>query len=443
MTQLVNLHDFDCNCGKKHESGVSYLKIGPGAVDSVPEALEKLGKRHPLVVCGPNGYEAAGRRVCSILAKSGIDGTLRIIPEDGGKPIRPGERAVGDLVMRYDPNRDAILGVGSGVINDICKVMGTAAGVPCMIVATAPSMDGYASDSASVENHGIKYSLTKQAPASIVCDTDILAAAPMKMICAGLGDILAKYTSLCDWRISQIVTGEYYCEEVAELVRHSLRQAVEAAPGIPERSAEAVRKISEGLVLSGLAIAYAGCSHPASGLEHYFSHCWDMTALECGREHELHGIQVAVGTVLTLRIVEKLKTLRPDMARAEAAADAFERQAWERNILRVFPKSGPELLELELRAGKNQRDGRLRRAQKIIESWDSILNVFDEELPKRGEVEALMRGVGLPVTPQEIGLTERDVLDAFICSRDIRDKYLLSSMIWDIGYMGEAAGWLK
>ena len=43
----------------------------------------------------------------------------------------------------------------------------------------------------------------------------------------------------------------------------------------------------------------------------------------------------------------------------------------------------------------------------------------------------------MPTTPQEIGLGEKDVHNAFIGSREIRDKYLLSSLLWDLGVLNE------
>lgn len=438
IEDLIRPEGFSCACGKRHTAFVRYLKLGRGAVDLVPDALKALGSTHPMVVCGPYGYEAAGKRVCALLEENAIAYTLCVIPGGEHSRIKPAEQAAGYTLLRFDHDCDLILGVGSGVINDLCKVLGKTACRPCMIVATAPSMDGYASDSASMEIGNIKHSLGEQIPAAILCDTEILAAAPMHMLHAGLGDILAKFTSLCDWKVSSIVTGEYYCDDVAALVRSSLMKAAGGAAGVKERQEASIRAVTEGLLLSGLTISYAGTSHPASGLEHYFSHCWEMMRLERGQEYELHGIQVGIGTLLTIRIIEWLKTIRPDMRRAITAADSFDGAAWERNLRRVFPKAADGLVALERTAGKNGREERLRRAEQIAASWDTLMAVF-ESVPPYGEVETLMRKVGMPARPEEIGLSPQDVADAFVCSRDIRNKYLLSSLIWDIGYMDEFA----
>lgn len=440
---LIRPEGFQCSCGKEHRADIQYLKIRPGAVHLVPEALAVLGARRPMVVCGPFGYEAAGKTVCALLRDAGVPYTLhRLQSEDGGK-IKPSEHAAGSLLLNFDPACDLVLGVGSGVINDLCKILGRTARIPCMIVATAPSMDGYASDTSSMEIDGIKCTVKTQMPAAILCDTQIMAQAPLCMIHAGLGDIFAKYTSLFEWRLSHMVTGEPYCGEVAQLVNRSLQKTVAAAPRAVKHEEDAVHAMAEGLVLSGIGMAFAGISHPASGLEHYFSHCWEMLLLERGQEYALHGLQTGVGMLLTLKIAEKLKDISPDPARVRAAADRFDPAAWEQNLRRVFPKAAGGILEIERKAGKNERAGRLKRAQRIIAAWDEILQLMEETLPRYDAVKALMVNAGMPTTPQELGLTADEAVDAFVCSRDIRDKYLLSSMIWDIGYTEEAAQWVR
>lgn len=442
LERLIRQEGFACSCGRRHTAPISCLHIGPGVIRRLPEVLKTLKTEKPYVLCGPHGYQAAGETVCGLLREQGIPFALHVLPEEGGGRIKPAEAAAGSALLHFDHDCDLVLGVGSGVINDLSKVLARTAGRPCVIVATAPSMDGYASDSASLEVDGIKASIKEQMPTGILCDTEIMAGAPMRMLLAGLGDILAKYTALMDWRIAELVTGEYRCEEIEKLVRASVQKTVEAAPGLINREELSVRAVTEGLVLSGIGIAFTGNSHPASGLDHYFSHCWEMMQLERGREYDLHGIQVGVGMLLTLKIAERFRRVRPTMARAEAAADRFDAAAWETELRRVFPHSAEDLLELERRVQKNERSGRLRRAARAIEHWDEIRAEL-EALPDSGEMQRWMRSLGMPTTPQEIGLSTRDTVDAFLCSRDIRDKYLLSSLIWDLGYMEEIAQGLR
>lgn len=130
--------------------------------------------------------------------------------------------------------------------------------------------------------------------------------------------MIAKYVSICEWRMANLIIDEYYCEEIAKLMRRSVQRIVENAGKLSSRDPQVIQAIIEGLVLSGVAMSFAGTSRPASGLEHYFSHMWEMMAGERHTHADLHGIQVGVGTLETLKLYDWIKTLTPDRDKAMA-----------------------------------------------------------------------------------------------------------------------------
>lgn len=440
LKELIRPEGFDCECGRHHVCALQYLKIGRGAVESVPEMLAAMGKKRPFVVCDQNTYEVAGRRVCEILDRAGVEHGLYVIP---GKRISPAEWEVGSALMHYDPRCDMLLGVGSGVVNDTCKVLAHAIGVPSAIVGTAPSMDGYASNSSSMEVNHVKVSLYNHAPVGILLDSEILAQAPMRMLWAGLGDMVAKYIAVCEWRISHIVTGEFYCESIAQMMRSALKKIVDASDGITKRDPDAIQSIAEGLVVAGMAMAYAEISRPASGLEHYFSHMWEMMALERGVPYDLHGIQVGVGTVLSMKLYRKIRQIQPDRAKAEAHMKAFSRADWEAQVRRIFGKTADEIIAIEDKTHKNDPARHAKRLDNLVNHWDEILKIIDEELPDYDALYQTMAKTGMPMRPSEIDVPMDDVVDAFIGARDIRDKYLSCSFLWDLGLTDEFAEYLR
>ena len=440
LKELIRPEGFDCECGRHHVCALQYLKIGRGAVESVPEMLAAMGKKRPFVVCDQNTYEVAGRRVCEILDRAGVEHGLYVIP---GKRISPAEWEVGSALMHYDPRCDMLLGVGSGVVNDTCKVLAHAIGVPSAIVGTAPSMDGYASNSSSMEVNHVKVSLYNHAPVGILLDSEILAQAPMRMLWAGLGDMVAKYIAVCEWRISYIVTGEFYCESIAQMMRSALKKIVDASDGITKRDPDAIQSIAEGLVVAGMAMAYAEISRPASGLEHYFSHMWEMMALERGVPYDLHGIQVGVGTVLSMKLYRKIRQIQPDRAKAEAHMNAFSRADWEAQVRRIFGKTADEIIAIEDKTHKNDPARHAKRLDNLVNHWDEILKIIDEELPDYDALYQTMAKTGMPMRPSEIDVPMDDVVNAFIGARDIRDKYLSCSFLWDLGLTDEFAEYLR
>ena len=441
IAELIDPRGYDCECGRHHAVNIRYIKTGIGVIDCVPEMLQALGAKKPFVLCDRSTWKAAGERVCGILKDAGIPYVLHILPVD--KPA-PDEWALGNAMMRVDLSCDLILGVGSGVINDLCKEIAYKTGRVNAIVGTAPSMDGFASATSSMERDHVKVSLNNQCPQGILLDAEILAQAPMRMLWAGFGDMVAKYVAICEWRITNLITGEYYCEAVAELTRTALRKIMANADKLVQRDPEAVLAVADGLVLAGLSMAFAGCSRPASGLEHYFSHMWEMMALDRGQPYDLHGILVGVGTVLTMRLYQWIRTLKPDPERMQAHARAYSYEAWEKQVRRIFGKAADEIIRIENRERKNDPDRLQQRIVRIQQHWGDILAIIDEELPDYDALYAAMKATGMPVEPSDLdNISTDDVIAAYLGARDIRDKYLSCSFLWDMGLEMEAADYLR
>ena len=170
-----------------------------------------------------------------------------------------------------------------------------------------------------------------------------------------------------------------------------------------------------------------------------------MMALERGVPYDLHGIQVGVGTILSMKIYRKLLAdgLRPDRQRAEAHMRAFDRGEWEKQIHRVFGKTADAIIAIEDKVHKNDPARHAKRLDNIIGHWDEILEIIRQELPDYDWLYNAMAATGMPMTPADIDVPVEDVVNAFIGARDIRDKYLSCSMLWDLGLTDEYAEFLR
>lgn len=432
LEELIRPEGHACSCGRQHKAGLRCLRIGAGAVESLPQFLEEIGISKPFIISDRNTRQAAWGLVEPVLNAAGIRFSEYVFALEH---VEPDEFALGSLVMAFDPACDGILAIGSGVLNDLAKVFAHTVRLPSLVIATAPSMDGYASDNASMIKERIKISLYNACPQAIIADTRILREAPERMLQAGLGDMLAKYLSICEWRISHLVTGEYLCENIAGLVRTSLKRIIDSAAGLKAREEAAVDSVTEGLVLSGIAMAFAGISRPASGLEHYFSHLWEMMALERGLPVELHGIQVGIGTLLSLHIWEGLKGFTPDRQLAEDFIRSFDEPAWEGMVRRIFGRAADAILAAARNEGRNDPTAHSQRLERTLENWEQLQRIAAEELPPLSEIECLMRFMDMPMRPEDIGFSRQDTHDALLGAREIRNKYLTSSLLWDLGLL--------
>ena len=418
-----------CACGKVHGFSAKVI-AGKNALSQLPDVMREYNAKKAYVLSDKNTYEAAGVQVCRLLGAADIGICSYSFPEESPEPD---EYAVGSAAMHMDTACDVIVGVGSGVINDIGKILSAISGKPYIIVATAPSMDGYASATSSMTRDGLKISLPSRGADVIIGDEGVLCKTPAKLLRSGLGDMLAKYISICEWRIANLLVGEYYCPEIAQLVREAVKQCVEHADGLLKGEPDAVMAVFDGLIIGGVAMNYAGLSRPASGVEHYISHVLDMRAVEFGKKAELHGLQCAAGTMIACRLYEKLKAVTPDKTRALLAVKAFDGENWNETLRSFLGKGAESMIALEAKEKKYDLTAHEARLEKLCAHWNEILEIVVQEIPEPETLEALYRQVGLPETLEALGEEEALLPTILRCTKDIRDKYVLSRMAWDLG----------
>ena len=417
------------SCGKRHFGLLRDYIAKENAIAEIPALLEKYACGKPFVLCDPNTYRAAGKWVEDVLKSAKIPFSLHVMTAE--KPA-PDEKTVGEALMYCEPSCDSVIAVGGGVINDTCKILAAAKNVPDIIVATAPSMDGFASATSSMERSGLKTSLNSKCPDAVIADPDILLRAPKRMILSGIGDILAKYVSLAEWEIANILVGDFYCETIANIVKDSLWQCVRDAKAAVNGDKQAILSVMEALVISGIAMNYAKISRPASGMEHYISHIVDMRALEWGTPCDFHGIQCAVAALTTVRAYEALFKTIPNREKALSAVASWDNEKWNDYLREKLGKGAKSIIAGEEKERKYDKEKHAVRLEKIVRNWDIFAEIA-KGLPSSEELEAFMTDIGHPTKPEELGLTFAQWREAFLMAKDIRDKYVLGRLLWDVG----------
>ena len=429
-----------CACGRTHETNFSRLVMERGAVLKLPELLLELGFRKPFVLSDTHTYEATGKRVTEILREAGIGFSSYVLrsPETGDLPAD--EKTFGTAAIAMDPASDLVIAVGTGTINDTGRYLSFLAKIPFILVLTAPSMDGVTSNVAPLIFNNMKITFPAHAPLALVCDLDILTQAPGPMIAAGAGDIFAKFNCLTDWKLSNIITGEYYCDFIVALMKEAVRQTVESTGGLLERKEDAVRQLTGALALAGVAMDYAKISRPASGAEHHLSHYWEMQYLFDGRPAVLHGAKVGVGTVIALDLYNQLaESEKPDFETLRK--NVFERQSaeeWRAEIRRAYRDAAEGVIALEEESRKNDPEELLRRLDMIEARWEEI-RALAASVPKASEIYGKLEQMKAPKRPADIGLSPEYVHDAVRYAKELRPRYTVLQLLWDIGRLDAEA----
>ena len=372
------------------------------------------------VVSDPVTRQVLGARIERALAGTSI--VVPVVLE--GQPHADAKTA--DALRRACGPADALVAVGSGTINDLCKFAAAKDGKPYVVFATAPSMNGYTSMNAAITVDGHKQSLPAATPLGVFMDLEVLAAAPARMIRAGLGDSLCRPTAQADWLLSHYLLGTPYRRAPFALLADDESVLLDEPEALMRGDLEAMRALARTLVLSGLGMTICNGSYPASQGEHLISHTIDMFAPE-GRDNYFHGEQVAVATLTMARIQEAVLAAGPPRLRSSSitCADLEDRfgPGIGASCWREFaPKRLTEATAQTL-------------ARRAVDLWDDLREHVRGTNISAERLASIMKRAGGPTEPADIGLSAKFYAYAVRNARFLRDRYTFLDLADDSGHL--------
>ncbi len=292
--------------------------VGAGIIEKIPELCSVLGYKPGskiLIMQGPITGKIAGEGIKENLENRGYVVHVFLVRKADSKNISDARKTIKEKGVRL------VLGVGGGKNIDVAKMASSKEGVPFISVPTVASHDGITSPRASIRARGKPYSVQAQAPIAILADIEIINKAPYRFTASGCGDIISNFTAVKDWLLAHKLKGEYYGHYAAALSLTSAKHIVENADLIRNKSEEGVRIVVEALIGSGVAMAIAGNSRPASGSEHLFSHALDLLA----SKPALHGEQCGIGAIMMMYLHDgNWKEIRGTLKKIGAPVTARE-----------------------------------------------------------------------------------------------------------------------
>lgn len=387
-----------------------------GAEADLVGALE-LGRRYA-VVSDARTHAVLGARVERALATLG---TIDSVVLDG-EPHADAPTA--QALRRACAAADALVAVGSGTINDLCKYAASRDGKAYVVFATAPSMNGYASANAAITVDGHKKSLAAACPAGVFMDLEILARAPARMIRAGLGDSLCRSTAQADWLLSHLVIGTAYRRAPFALLAADEPALLEAPDALLRGDTQAMRSLARTLVLSGLGMTLCGGSQPASQGEHLISHYLDMFA-PAGRASFFHGEQVAVATLTMARIQEDVLDAGPPPVSPAPVTRA--------ELQQLFGAEVGASCWSEFAAKRTTFDSTPDARRRLADDWDDVRRRVRDDMIPAAAIAAVLERAGCPATPEEIGVSQEFFGVAVRRARFLRDRYTFLDLADDCG----------
>lgn len=324
----------------------------------------------------------------------------------------------------------ALIAVGSGTINDLCKYAAHRQGIPYAVFATAPSMNGYTSVSAAITVDGHKKSLPATVAAGVFVDLSVLAQAPLRMIRSGFGDSICRTTSQVDWLLAHLLLGQPYREAPFRLLREDEAAMLAHPARLVSGDLAAIELLMRNLILSGFGMTICGGSYPASQGEHLISHYLEMLP-PAGWPAAFHGEQVAVATVTMARLQdEMLRAAPPRLGATRFTEDDLAAHFGVELGHSCWQGFSAKSLHADEAA---ELTARLKRA------WPLIRERLDACRLAPETVAQALASAGAPTVPADIGLTENQYRTALLHARQIRDRFTFLDLADDCGLLASFA----
>jgi glycerol-1-phosphate dehydrogenase [NAD(P)+] len=371
------------------------------------------------VVSDTNTYAVLGQRVESALRSIA---TCRSLVLD-----RPhADDATVELVRAQTADADAIVAVGSGTINDVCKYATFLDAKPYCVFGTASSMNGYTSTTASITlASGFKVSFAAHAPRGVFIDLAVNAAAPVKLKAAGLGDSLCRPTAQVDWWLSHRLFGTPYSSLPFRLQADDEPSMIAHAPGLAAGETSAVGYLHRILILVGFGVSFVGTTHPGSMGEHQISHYIDSFA---GARHPgtTHGQQVGIASLTMARLQHALfaRERPPHVAPTRIDRDELTARLGASNAEKCVSEWSLKALDAHGAAALND---------KLDELWPTLREECQAFMLPVATMRDALAAAGGPTTALELGLDPQLYREAVRHAREMRNRYSVLDLLADSG----------
>jgi len=435
--KLVGL-DFECDCGRRHTVEVKHVSVGSGVLRLLPGTLRELGLTGRFsLVYDKNIRPLAQKHLFPVLDRPNLyyDAVCFEQTDEVKASVENSDALRQRIADEVHGEPTFLMVMGSGTMNDLTKWAATVMGIPYVVIATAPSMNGYTSSISALSHAGFKTTQDITPAAAVIADVDILKDAPIEMIRAGMGDLLSKNVCNADWRLSHLLRKTYFCSVPHSMTRRQEDYYLEHAAELGSRDPKAVQMLTEAIMNSGFSMAIVGESSPSSGSEHLISHYWEMQDDMAGRPLNLHGAQVGVGTLIAAEIYDRVLKMTADdvdldLARRHYKTTEELRADVDRYYGDVAEKTFEETEKKVRTWGEEQA-----MLEELKTNWDTIWQDVGGYLRSRSELEAALKASGAPIRPSELGFSRDDVRDAIRYSRLMRNRYTILDLTNSLGWL--------
>jgi glycerol-1-phosphate dehydrogenase [NAD(P)+] len=429
----LELKNLSCDCSFTHEMPEMDIYIRPGLVTGCGPCIREAGLgNHVLIIADSVTLAMAGQTIKDCLENDGFECELCLLP---GDKIEPTPEMAEYIMARISPKTEFLLSVGSGVITDLTRRSSFLSKLPFAAFGTAASMDGYTSITSSMMIGNAKVSVYGCAARLLMFDTQILAAAPKLMTAAGLGDMLAKYNVLVDWKLGSVVAGEVFCPLCAHLLTTALDRCRDTMDDILASTQAGQEALIEALILAGLTVLIVGYTRTVSSVEHNMSHFWEMRSLAYGTPAPSHGISVGIGLIYSLLYHKMLG--EADLSRIDKKAVKAARMTKEQKLQYLIENYPPGVPD-EIMSVNEDWYISWEEQERRIDALTAYHEAYKKDcaiLPDYRDIARYLAHFGAPTSASKAGIDRETLKKTLTVTAFFRKRYSISAALSELGLL--------
>ncbi len=395
-----------CACGRTHELRTKLVVCEYGALNNFDKYMDD---------CGLGGFRTViyDTNTYNLPTMTHVRADQEIVLEAKGLHSEKG--MIEDMMTKLTRKPDVIVVVGSGTLMDFGRYSAYKLDIPFVAIPTLVSSDGFTANICSIIIDGQKKSIPMIAPDAVICDLDIVSGAPAFLTISGVQDILSKHVSIADWKIANVVSGEYFCQRVCDMAQEALDIMVKCAEDLSHGKSADFEAMAYAQMLSGLTMQILSHSRAASGAEHLIAHLVEMKPRGFENAQGMHGECVGVGTIICAEEYHRLARMETIEVKPYEPLD----EQWVRDVF-------GDLAEGIFKENENDVLASFP-AENLKNNWQKVRQII-AAIPDAEELVELFQSIGAKHSLSDLHIDESMKREALDISAAIRNRLTLNKM---------------
>lgn len=192
------------------------------------------------------------------------------------EPPNANEGLLDDLASSLPEQAEVVYGVGGGLVADAAKYVAWKNNLPCVLIPTILSVDGFFTSLVAVRRNGsVEYVETGPAE-SVIIDLEAISNTPRYVRGTGITQILSMTTAILDWQLAKTrqknTVEERFQLWGAQIAAAIAQQAYKIAEDVGEGEIEALRNLLDLMCVEVQLTNQLGHNRPQEGSEQIIAH---------------------------------------------------------------------------------------------------------------------------------------------------------------------------